>query len=219
MTVETSHELFEYHLEELYYVEATLVGVFEDLARSVHDEELAASFENGREECAAHVERIEETFERLDRPPTFHTSGALDALEATLDVLDADANDPGLFDFQRAYFAIHASRAVITWYEQLLELAPRIGFESTDELEANLSEERERLDDLRTVLDDGVAPPDEGSDGAAPEPIEDVPDTVEELDRLTATRQKALAEYVGVDTDLEHDEMVDALIETLELEG
>lgn len=70
MDVNTRHDKFVYHLQEMYYVENRFVEVLDEMAADVANDDLRDGLERHREQTEGHVRRLDEVFDALDEPST-----------------------------------------------------------------------------------------------------------------------------------------------------
>lgn len=150
MNVASLRDMFEYQLQEMYYVETRLVDVLEELREDANDEKLEKGFDDHRRETQKHVERLERVFDILGTEPQTRESRVLEALvEDREEFRDATDNDEllDLFDMQAA---MKNERMEITGYQGLIMLADKLRLEDDvdDLLEDNLSEEKSTLREL-----------------------------------------------------------------------
>lgn len=147
MNVETPSDLFEFQLEDMYYVENELVDVLDEAASESGDEEIRDGFEQHREETREHVERLERAFEALDRRPGERESPVLDGLVDAHEEFSDAAGSQDVTDLYLLGAGVKTERFEINAYEGLLELAEHLdlGEEVTRPLEQNLEDERETL--------------------------------------------------------------------------
>lgn len=118
--------LFEDTLRDIYYAERQILKALPKMARAANSAELAAGFEQHREETEVHVERLEQIFEMLDKRPRGKTCDAiLGIIEEGKEIMDeykdAIALDAGLAAAAQAveHYEIARYGTLVTWANQL----------------------------------------------------------------------------------------------------
>lgn len=150
MTMNSPRDLFQYQLEDMYYVENQLVDVLDELARSTTDDKLSDGFTEHREETKEHVQRLEEVFRTIGEEPRERQSPVLDGLKREREQFleeNPDADVENLFSMTAA---MKTERVEITGYQGLIELADRLdlGRDATSPLKENLDDEKGTLREL-----------------------------------------------------------------------
>lgn len=156
MNVETLQDLFEYQLENMYYVENELLDALDEIASETSEQELQGGFEEHKEETQEHVERLEAVFQVLGREPDQRESPVMEGLiEANEEFLDA-AESEEVKDLHFLGAGMKTERIEITGYEGLIQLAEQLdmGDEVTGPLQQNLEEEKETLEELESMSDE-----------------------------------------------------------------
>ncbi|WP_458205510.1 YciE/YciF ferroxidase family protein [Haladaptatus sp. NG-SE-30] len=155
MSGDTLDDLFEEGLKEMYYVENELLDVLDELSNDVDHDDIEHAFRQHREETEEHVDRLEEVFDHIGESPEKKTVHGLDGL--VQDHREFTDNDPeqnvhNLFDVAAAEKTEHLEIAA---YGNLTFIADKLGHdEAADLLEANLREEEEALDELKSLTED-----------------------------------------------------------------
>lgn len=150
MPVQTLEDMFVRQLEEMYYVEDRLVEVLGELAADADNETLREGFQDHREETRAHVERVEQVFDAIGRPPEKRESEVLRALISERESFHDEASGGELRDLFDMQAGMKTERIEMTGYQGLLSLAKKLdyGDEVTEPLEDNLSSERSAFREL-----------------------------------------------------------------------
>ncbi|MCO8245064.1 DUF892 family protein [Haladaptatus sp. AB643] len=152
MTGDSLDDLFYEGLKEMYYVENELFDALDKLATEVNDGELQNAFEEHRGETKRHVERLQNVFDHIGEPAKRKQLRALDALmEDHEEFVDGNPDQElrNLFDKGIAEKLEHLE---IATYGNLMFMADTLGHdEAADLLEKNLREERDMLDELKTI--------------------------------------------------------------------
>lgn len=167
MTVETARDLFEYRLQEIYYVETELdetldtladdimVDALDDVQKTECRHELREAIETQRSRTTDHVERLEAVFEALDSEPEPRRMAMFDRW---IDEKER-FNNVVLNDELRPPFYLGVTmtleRMEITVYEGLIQFAELLDLPEgiTDSLETNLTEDREMLQRLDSIAE------------------------------------------------------------------
>ncbi|WP_323190881.1 DUF892 family protein [Halostella sp. PRR32] len=152
MAIETPHDLFEHHLKEAYYVENELVDNLAVMADEVTEEQLFEDFQEHEEETQQHVKRLETVFESIGREPTMSESAALDGLVEEKNELSTEIRDDELRNVALVGAGIKTERMEISMYEGMIQLADEMDVDDdvTDALEANLNDEKDALQKLKS---------------------------------------------------------------------
>jgi ferritin-like metal-binding protein YciE len=152
MTIETPRDLFEHHLKEAYYVENELVDNLAVMADEVTEEELFEDFQEHEEETQQHVERLETVFESVGVEPTMEESAVLNGLGEEKNELSSAIRDDELRNVALVGAGIKTERVEISMYEGLIQLADQLDVDDdvTDALEANLNDEKDALQKLKS---------------------------------------------------------------------
>lgn len=149
--VETLRDLFEFDLQELYYVETELVDVLERLSEETTNDTIARGFADHREETVRHVERVEDAFDALGAEPRKRESAALKGLLEDKEQFDELAADDDIRNLHYVAAGMKTERMEITAYESLLALADKLDLDDgvTHPLQANLDDEEKTLKELK----------------------------------------------------------------------
>lgn len=153
MTGDTLNDLFHDGLKEMYYVENELLDALSELSSEVDDDDLKNAFEEHRSETEGHVDRLEDVFDRIGESPEQKQLHALDGLvedHAEFSNGNPDQEVLNLFDKAAAEKTEHLEIAA---YGNLTFMADKLGHDGdiADLLEANLREEQDALDELKTI--------------------------------------------------------------------
>lgn len=146
-------DLFEYELEEMYYVENELVDALATMADEVTNENMRKGFVDHREDTERHVERLERVFDALGEEPQMRESEALSGLMADKQTFDSRVTDDDLRNIHYLGAGMKVERMEITGYQSLLTVAQKLdlGDDVTDSLEANLDSEEDTLKELKAM--------------------------------------------------------------------
>lgn len=144
--------LFHETLKDIYFAEKQILRALPKMAKSAQSDELRQAFETHREQTEGHIERLDQVFEIIGKPPRGKTCEAINGIieegkEIMEDFADTDALDPGLLAAAQAveHYEISRYGTLKTWARQLgLNDAVRL-------LEQTLGEEK-KTDELLTKL-------------------------------------------------------------------
>jgi ferritin-like metal-binding protein YciE len=114
-TPKTLEDLFVETLKDIYYAEKAILKALPKMAKKAESAELRAAFEKHRDETELQVERLEEIFSSMDKPPRGKTCDAIIGLidegkEVMEDFADSEALDAGLLAGAQAVEHYEVSR-------------------------------------------------------------------------------------------------------------
>jgi ferritin-like metal-binding protein YciE len=159
MSVQTLHDKFVYHLQQMYHVENRLVDVLDELAAEATNDDLREAFEEHREETKQHVTRLEDVFDAVDEVPEERPSPAFDGLleEREQFFEDTDA-DEDMRDLHELTAAVTNEYLEIASYEALVQLARKLDLprDVRDTLDQNLDEEQRTKKQLKSLGEDST---------------------------------------------------------------
>lgn len=159
MPVANLHDKFVYHLEEMYYVENQLLGVLDQMASEVTNDDLRQGLERHREQTETHVSRLEDIFGVLDEPAQERECPTFDALlEERERFFEQAAGDDDLRDLHDLGAAIKNEHLEIASYENLIMLARKLDLPKSvrSPLSENLDEETQTKKQLKAMADDST---------------------------------------------------------------
>jgi ferritin-like metal-binding protein YciE len=159
MTVETLHDKFVYHLEEMYYVENRLLDVLDEIRTAVGNEEFAEALEKHRQQTEIHVNRLESVFDKIGETPQERSCPTFDALlEEREKFFEQATSDEDIRDLHDLGAVIKNEHLEIASYENLMMLARKLELSSEirDALEDNLDDEQKTKKQLKTMADDST---------------------------------------------------------------
>ncbi|WP_254765120.1 ferritin-like domain-containing protein [Natrinema marinum] len=146
-------ELFVHRLAQQYYVERELVETLDELARRTTNDRMSQRFAEHRDETRTQIQRLEDIFAALDRPPEARDASVLDGLEEDRRELEAEIEDADLLNMVYLDAGMRIERIEMTAYEGLVTIADQLGLDPEIEarLEENYEEERSAFRDLETL--------------------------------------------------------------------
>jgi ferritin-like metal-binding protein YciE len=125
-TEKTLDDLFLDTLKDIYYAEKQIVKTLPKMAKAAQSEQLAAGFEQHREESEGHIDRLEQVFELIGKPARGKTCEAiLGIIEEGKSIMDefkgTSALDAGLISAAQAveHYEIARYGTLKTWAQQL----------------------------------------------------------------------------------------------------
>lgn len=151
--IESLRDLFEYELEQMYYVESELVDALGMMADEVTNDKMRKGFEDHREETERHVERLEVVFDAIGAEPRMRESEAFDGLMADKQNFESRVADDELRNIHHLGAGMKTEHMEITGYQSLLTIANKLdlGSDVTDPLEDNLDSEERTLKELKAM--------------------------------------------------------------------
>jgi ferritin-like metal-binding protein YciE len=159
MSVDSLHDKFVYHLEEMYYVETELVDLLDVMAEDVVNDDLAHALDRHRDQTEVHVERVEDAFDAVDARPEKRPSPTFDALVEERDsFFDSAGGDEDMGDLHNLGIAAKNEHMEIAGYENLIMLARKLDLPraAKNPLSENLDEEEQTKKQLKAMADDST---------------------------------------------------------------
>lgn len=150
----TTEDLFEHQLEDIYFAENELLDVLEELADQTETEEISQAFQEHREETEEHVERLEEVFDLIGEPPEKEECEAIEGLAKEHESFLEEDPDQEILDLHNVNAAEKTEHYEIAAYGNLAFLADQLGHdEAADLLGQNLEEEQAALEKLKDLTE------------------------------------------------------------------
>ncbi len=148
----TLEDLFLETLKDMYSAEKQLVRALQKMSKAANSEELKEAFETHREETEGQVERIEQVFERLDKPARAKTCEAIKGLveeanEVAQEFKGSAALDAGLISAAQAVEHYEISR-----YGTMKAWATELGMRDVAKLLDQTLQEEKKTDQLLNQL-------------------------------------------------------------------
>jgi len=143
MAEKTLETLFEDTLRDIYYAERQILKTLPKMAKAATSQELAAGFEQHRDETEVQIERLEQVFEMLGKRPRGKTCDAiLGIIEEGKEIMD-EYKDTIALDAGLASAAQAVEHYEIARYGTLATWARQLGMEDAAKLfEETLAEEK-----------------------------------------------------------------------------
>jgi len=154
MSIETTQELFEHNLEDIYHAEHQLLDALDVLEEHTGRDEVAQAFSEHREETQGHIDRLEEVFEMFGEPPEKEECEGIEGLIEEYEEFTSMDPSQDVMDYHNMAAAEKTEHYEIAAYGNLIPLADHLGMdEAADLLEENLREEQDALDELKELTE------------------------------------------------------------------
>jgi ferritin-like metal-binding protein YciE len=164
MAMKTIEELFEHELKDIYGGEQSLLEALEQMASESTDREIKKAFTQHRKETQGQIKRLEKVFKSLGQKPEAETCPGIEGLIKEKKVFMRERPSEELIEFFNIGAAQKTERYEITSYENLIDMAGKLGLaDAVELLEQNLQEEEATLNKLKALASEfEVAEEDEG---------------------------------------------------------
>jgi ferritin-like metal-binding protein YciE len=152
MPLQTIEELFEHELGDIYSAEHTLLDALEQMARESADRDIRKAFTQHRKETQSQIRRLEKVFRMLGRKPEAETCAGVEGLVKEKKLFARERPSPELLEFYNVGAAQKVERYEITVYENLIDMADKLGMpDAVELLEETLQEEEGALNRLKAI--------------------------------------------------------------------
>jgi ferritin-like metal-binding protein YciE len=152
MGMQTIEELFEHELKAIYSVEQSVLDALEQMAGESSDRDIRKAFSQHRKETQGQIKRLEKIFKSLGKKPEAETSPAIEGLVREKKALLREKPSEELLEFYNVGAAQKTERYEISAYENLIDVADKLGLADVVELlEENLQEEEATLNKLKAI--------------------------------------------------------------------
>lgn len=152
MAVSTIEELFEHELKDIYGGETSLLDALEQMANESADREIKKGFQQHRKETQGQLKRIEKVFKILGKKAEAETCPGIEGLIKEKKTFMKERPTEDLLEFYNIGAAQKVERYEITSYENLIDMADKLGMtDAVELLEQNLQEEEATLNKLKAV--------------------------------------------------------------------
>jgi ferritin-like metal-binding protein YciE len=152
MGMQTIEELFEHELGDIYSAEHALLDALEQMARESYDRDIRKAFTQHRKETQSQIKRLEKVFKMLGRKPEADTCAGVEGLIKEKKLFVRERPSPELLEFYNVGAAQKVERYEITAYENLIDIADKLGMSDAVELlEETLQEEEGALNRLKAI--------------------------------------------------------------------
>jgi ferritin-like metal-binding protein YciE len=152
MAMETIEELFEHELKDMYSGETSLLDALEQMAGESSDRDIKKAFTQHRKETQGQIKRLEKVFKMLGQKAEAETCAGIEGLIKEKKLFMREKPSPELLEFFNIGAAQKTERYEITSYENLIDMADKLGLSDAVELlEQNLQEEEATLNKLKAI--------------------------------------------------------------------
>ena len=152
MAMHTIEELFEHELKDIYGAEHSLLDALEQMAGESSDREIKKGYTQHRKETQAQIKRLEKIFRMLGQKPQAETCPGMEGLIKEKKVFMREKPSEELLEFYNIGASQKVERYEITAYENLIDMAEKLGMSDAVELlEQTLQEEEATLNKLKAI--------------------------------------------------------------------
>ncbi len=152
MAMQTIEELFEHELKDIYGAETSLLAALEQMARESSDREIRKAFTQHRKETQGQIRRLAKVFKSLGQKADAETCPGMEGLIKEKKAFMREKPSPELLEFYNIGAAQKVERYEITAYENLIDMAEKLGLaDAVELLEQNLQEEEATLNKLKAI--------------------------------------------------------------------
>jgi len=152
MGMETIEELFEHELKDMYSAEHSLVDALEQMAGESSDRDIRRVFTRHRRETQGQIKRLERIFKTMGQKPEKKTCPGVEGLIKEKKSFMREKPSPELLEFYNVGAGQKTERYEITAYENLIDMADKLGMgDAVELLEQNLQEEEAALNRLKAI--------------------------------------------------------------------
>jgi ferritin-like metal-binding protein YciE len=164
MAMQTIEELFDHELKDMYSAEYALLEALEQMADESSDRDIRKAFTQHRKETQGQIKRLDRIFKSLGQKPVAAACPGIDGLIKEKKAFTRLKPSPELLEYYNIGAAQKTERYEITAYENLIDMADKLGMDDAVELlEQNLQEEETTLNRLKTIASEFDVT-DEGTD-------------------------------------------------------
>jgi ferritin-like metal-binding protein YciE len=152
MAMQTIEELFEHELKDIYGAEQSLLDALEQMAGESSDREIKKGFTQHRKETQGQIKRLDKIFKSLGQKPEPETCAGMEGLIKEKKLFMREKPSAELLEFYNIGAAQKVERYEITAYENLIDMAEKLGLtDAVELLEQNLQEEEVTLNKLKAI--------------------------------------------------------------------
>ena len=174
MAMQTIEELFEHELKDIYGAEQSLLDALEQMANESSDREIKKGYQQHRKETQAHIKRIEKIFKSMGQKAEAETCAGMEGLIKEKKLFMREKPTPELLEFYNIGASQKVERYEITAYENLIDMADKLGMSDAVELlEQTLQEEESTLNRLKAIASEFEVSDEENEDASADEEEEE----------------------------------------------
>ena len=152
MAISTIEELFEHELKDMYGAETSLLAALDQMADESSDRDIKKGFQQHRKETQGQLKRLERVFKAIGEKPEAETCPGIEGLIKEKKTFMRERPSDELLEFYNIGAAQKVERYEITAYENLIDMADKLGLRDVVELlEQNLQEEEAALNKLKAI--------------------------------------------------------------------
>ena len=152
MAMSTIEELFEHELKDIYGGETSLLTALEQMAEESSDREIKKGYQQHRKETQGQLKRLDKIFKILGQKAEAETCPGIEGLIKEKKTFMKERPSKDLLEFYNVGAAMKVERYEITSYENLIDMAEKLGLSDAVELlEQNLQEEETTLNKLKAI--------------------------------------------------------------------
>jgi ferritin-like metal-binding protein YciE len=152
MGMESIEELFEHELKDILGGEQSLLDALEQMAQESSDREIRKAYIQHRKDTQGQNKRLEKIFKSLGQKAEAETCAGIEGLIKEKKVFMREKPTEELLEFFNIGAAQKVERYEITSYENLIDMADKLGMSDAVELlEQNLQEEEAALNKLKAI--------------------------------------------------------------------
>jgi ferritin-like metal-binding protein YciE len=152
MGMQTIEELFEHELKDIYSAEHSLLDALEQMASESSDRDIRKAFTQHRKETQGQIKRLEKVFKSMGQKPEAETCPGIEGLIKEKKAFMREKPSEELLEFYNIGAAQKTERYEITAYENLIDMADKLGMaDAVEWLEQTLQEEEAALNRLKAI--------------------------------------------------------------------
>jgi ferritin-like metal-binding protein YciE len=152
MAIQTIEELFEHELKDIYGAEQSLLDALQQMADESTDREIKKGYLQHRKETQGQIKRIEKIFKSMGQKAEAETCAGVEGLIKEKKLFIREKPSEELLEFYNIGAAQKVERYEITAYENLIDMAEKLGMNDAVELlEQTLQEEENTLNKLKAI--------------------------------------------------------------------
>jgi ferritin-like metal-binding protein YciE len=152
MAIQTIEELFEHELKDILGAEQSLLDALQQMADESDDREIKKGFLQHRKETQGQIKRIEKIFKSMGQKAEAETCAGLEGLIKEKKLFMREKPSAELIEFYNIGAAQKVERYEITAYENLIDMAEKLGMgDAVELLEQTLQEEETTLNKLKAI--------------------------------------------------------------------
>lgn len=152
MAMQTIEELFEHELKDMYGAEHSLLDALEQMASESSDKDIKKAYTQHRRETQGQIKRLDRIFKSLGQKGAAQPCPGIEGLIKEKKALMRERPSPDLLEFYNIGASQKVERYEITAYENLIDMADKLGMgDAVELLEQNLQEEEATLNKLKAI--------------------------------------------------------------------